>query len=153
MKERLKNSLNVAKRKSKTANSNLQKFIIFIRCFHGLYLSFGGFETENQGKISNKITNIDYWFEFFSGYGQPFGHGSRRIIYWIYDCNEALGLFFFELFWEVEVKTSNHVSRKYPRTTVYKINVCLGLFHYYRYLIIIFLMFSSYSVYLYNYIS
>ena len=58
--KKTKNSLKVAK-KSKTANSNLQKFIILICCFHFLYFSSGSLETENhQGKIRNNITNIDY---------------------------------------------------------------------------------------------
>lgn len=59
----------------------------------------GSLETENQGKISNKklITNIDYQFELFSGHGQPFGHGTRRIIH---DSGK--------------IKTSNHVTKNTP---------------------------------------
>ena len=52
--------LRLAKRKSKTANHNLQKFIILIWFFHSLYLPSGGLQTENQGKIRNKITNSRY---------------------------------------------------------------------------------------------
>ena len=54
----------------------------------------------NQGKISNKVTNIVYQFELFSGHGQPFGHGTRRIIYWIHDSGKR--------------KTSNHVTKSTP---------------------------------------
>ena len=61
LKECLKNSLKVAKRKSQTTNSNLQKFIILIWCLHFLYLSSGSLETKNhQGKIRNNITDIGY---------------------------------------------------------------------------------------------
>ena len=84
LKECLKNSLKVAKRKSKTTNSNLQKYIILIWCFHFLYFSSGSLETENhQRKIRNNITGISIvgWFEVFSGHGQPFGHGTQRIIH------------------------------------------------------------------------
>ena len=101
-----KNSLKVTKRKSKTTNSNLQKFIILIWCFHNLYLSLGSLENENQGEISNKITNIDYQFELSSGHGQPFGHKTRRIIYWIHDSGK--------------LKTSNHVTKKYTCTTLFE---------------------------------
>ena len=46
-KEVSEKQLEMEKRKSKTANSNLRKLSIVIRCFHSNYLSSGGLETEN----------------------------------------------------------------------------------------------------------
>ena len=98
VKERLKNSLKVAKKKArlelnKNSSFSFDASIVFI------YLS----GVSELTILSDKITNIDYSLEFISGHGQPFGHGIRRIICGIHDSRK--------------IKTGNHTSRKYPGTT------------------------------------
>ena len=98
VKERLKNSLKVGEKKArlelnKNSSFSFNAFIVFI------YLS----GVSEPTILINKITNIDYSFEFISGHGQPFGHGIRRIIRGTHDSRK--------------IKTGNHTSRKYPGTT------------------------------------
>ena len=60
-------SMKVAKtEKNKTANSNLQKFIILTWYFHFLCLSSGGLETENPGKMKKKMSRISIITSSFS---------------------------------------------------------------------------------------
>ena len=106
-------------------NLKMRKFTMFITAVCVLFLiklRWAGPRTKaslfifrrsrnwKSGKIRNIIKNIDYQFEFFSGHGQPFGHKTRRIIFWIHDSRK--------------IKTGNHKAHK-GNWTVQKYNFIL----------------------------
>jgi len=91
----------VAKRKRKTANNNVQTFVIFIWCFYSLDSSSGGLETELQ--ITGRH---EYWLliRFFFGARSTFWSRNTKNNYWIR--------------YSRKIKTANQASRKYPSTAL-----------------------------------